>query len=248
MKVIWHLRIQHEFFKNNTCRGIEINILPETVVLLNRKGWIIRPIGWGEWDLITFSGMEPDEKDTISLEITVADSFLNCITDWQDCKPECSYSLELNGREETILFPPIMANNNIKKVRPGIICRINFTPGKQSSYAEELYNDILLRASKLYWEYIFLFRNGKTERNLLLVDTTQHILFGKIETTTFLGKTALSCRSVEKIPLREEPISQLCLQEICTSGKKELFNRLPLPEPGIFVDACEDTIKQIIYI
>lgn len=118
--------------------------------------------------------------------------------------------------------------------------------GMTGEGAEE---DVLLEygVKQFRWEYILVARNGGNGRRLQLEEQSGRLRFEEAEETLVMGMPALRLVSVETVEAREVYGYQLRLVEWMPLGKRLLCKDVAHPRPGVFADAGEGCVRQVIY-
>ena len=103
------------------------------------------------------------------------------------------------------------------------------------------------KVKELRWEYIFIPREGQTERKIELLEASGLLHFSVMERVTESGKQGWRTVTDEKVKLQDKYDYQLRLVEHKALGSRVLNKNVVFPRPGQFIYAAEGCIRQVVY-
>lgn len=249
IKIIWNLRVKHEYYKVFPEKGLSLILSDESQRLLLRRGMIWRYDGGGRWLLFSLDGGhgQPAGEDRVVIDFRVEDKSLSYVTDWDWNLAGACEQLELSESRESIRMNTL--HGSLVPVRPGVCFRLVFLFDKIGEKPLPYETELVFNSFNRQVEYLFLPRDENTERKLMIEDMENTIVFDDPVEIDFMGKKVIRFRSKEKVKMKEFPDYRLRLWEIYPSGKREICRQLPYPDPGnIIGDTYKDILCRLLYI
>lgn len=249
IKIIWSLRLKHEYYKVFPERGLSLILSDESRRLLLRRGMMWRYDGNGRWLLFSLDGDhgQPTEGDRVVIDFRVEDKSLSYVTDWDWNLAGACEQLELSESRAPIMMNSL--HEALVPVHPGVCFRLVFSFDKIRDQSLPYETELVFNSFNRQVEYLFLLRDENTERKLMIEDMENTILFDGPVKVDFMGKKVIRFRSKEKVKMKEFPDYRLRLWEIYPSGKRGIFRQLPYPVPGnIMGDTYKDILCRLLYI
>lgn len=244
-QIIWTLRIKHHYYQNGLCPDVDMFPCPNTRELMNRRGYILRKFNQGEWRLLDILDTGTIADEQYRFHVKMNDNKLIYITAAGMLLPEKAIKIRVNNVNSTTEIPESTSERT--NSRPGIIFEIDLT-------LQDINNDIPatteihIPVAEYFWEYLFIHRYSESKGNLSLQDISNTVIFTKGGETDYQNNKAVLFRSLTKIPCSESYPGNLTLTETIRDRKRELMRQLPFPQPGMFLDAPPDVIRQVLYV
>ena len=121
IKIIWNLRVKHEYYKVFPEKGLSLILSNESQRLLLRRGMMWRYDGGGRWLLFSLDGDhgQPAGEDRVVIDFRVEDKSLSYVTDWDWNLAGACEQLELSESRESIRMNTL--HGSLVPVRPGSV-------------------------------------------------------------------------------------------------------------------------------
>lgn len=242
---IYRLSIEHDYFKDKSCRGISVRIASPGMELMRRRGLLLRQTAVNEWTLLCRSGsagVDP-ETDVLTFDLHLTDPAFPLFTDWQAFEPQKSYSLRLPA-ETPEASEAILQTDGRGSIGAGFCkAELHFTAGMPD-------HDLLrFHARKFCWEYFFIARNGDfTNGSGLALREAKGLLgFTGFEPVEFMGGKAWRTVSEEPVAVCESYGYQLSLQEETARSHIVRLRNVPHPLVGNHLGAPDGVLRQVCY-
>lgn len=240
--VLFTLRIEHGYYRDKKCRDIEVRISRQSErTRMNRK-WIFKQVAVNEWQLFG----QPDdnneaEEEKIELDLILKDHAFAGFTDLPGYCAGCMFEAEINAPDIEIKSGGsslVWRENGLTKQ----IGTIGMKPGPGLRHSV-----LAFFSRRLKWEYIFVARNGKADRKLLLAEITGRLKFGDMEQSDFSGFPVWRCLTQEPVTLHESYDYVLRLFEEKPMGRRLLCRELDFPRLGQYAVENTGLIRQVVY-
>ncbi len=256
-KKVFEICLKHEYFTENICAGIQLNVSALTLILIKRRGLIFRQSGANKWCFVAdCTGGGVDElSDIFTLEMRSTDPAFMYYTDWEGHNPAKTCLLELPCDSSDIDIVPEMNKNQIKRVG-SVICLINLRLSNRmfdlAKEGHEMKQVLVFHNSKKYWEYLFVPRSEIGDKKIKIEETKGLINFEEItqiqlEIFDFLVYRTIS---TTPIPIKECYDYQISLKEVVREAPlmvRTIIRDLTLPRMGLFRSEDPNVIQHISY-
>lgn len=244
-RIIWTLQIKHPYYRNTICQDVDVTPCPHTCELINRHGYFLRKFNVGEWCLLDMQNTGMVTGEQYRFYVHMKDNKLAYITAPGIILPERAIKLKTDNVNNTIEIP----NITFERIdsRPGIIFDIDIRLQDINSDISGT-TEIHLPVTEYFWEYLFIHRYSESKGKLSLQDISNTVNFTEGEEIDYQNNKAVLFRSLTKIPCSESYPGNLTLTETIRDRKRELMRQLPFPQPGMFLDAPPDVIRQVLYV
>lgn len=262
--VIWILKIKHEYFQNDSCRGFVVTPLKRmrtikqinkleaiepifervscTQTLLKRRNMLFKEYKDGEWRLYDMGDNGHIQGDDIyEFDVRLSKKRLMYLTKPSILIPGNPIIVEIEQSEKDIQL--IDESNRIEE-NSDIVIRIQLKLKENAIYKTV----INIQATQMFWEYLFLLRNPEVEKQLVLEELEGKCSFSQAERLEYYGHPAIRFISKEKIGLCELYPYRFQLSEIIRERKRMIIDNVSYPEPGMFPDTPPDVVRSVIYI
>lgn len=244
--VLFHLKLEHEYYSDMSCRDLTVIPTPETYYWIHRRGLLFR-FNLNEGILIGRKEEMFDKGEQLELEIYSTAPYFLIFTDWKK-RPDTMFHLTWDRKSNLISLPSpatsFLPPDRIGKIGHIVIPLTNVDALKEITFT--------FKAKKYYWEYLLIPRAGTSQpetskRKIILNDTTKQIKFRDKKLLEFMGMWVWQYVSEQPISLKNRYDYQLRLLEEMPYGQKVLMKRVAYPLPGQFANTERDFIRQIVY-
>lgn len=251
-RILYRLRIDHDFFNGKKCAAIQCSVLPQGQELLKRRGMIFRQTDVNEWVLLYLS--DPDtENDVLMLNLALADSNFSCYTAWNEFRPSEAYVLNLPHDKKEIDAALLVQQSPIPRRIGQGFCTLHLHLTQKmvndAVAGKPLTNVVHFFSPSVQWEYIFIPRTDDSVNGTLKL----HDETGKIDFTTFkkceiYGQNAWRTQSCSPVPMHQIYGCKLRLL-VQESGKqeRELLSHVDPPSLCRYQSTSSNVMRQIYY-
>lgn len=170
IKIIWSLRLKHEYYKVFPEKGLSLILSDESRRLLLRRGMMWRYDSNGRWLLFSLDGDhgQPAEGDRVVIDFRVEDKSLSYVTDWDWNLAGACEQLELSESRAPIMMNSL--HEALVPVHPGVCFRLVFSFDKIRDQSLPYETELVFNSFNRQVEYLFLPRDENTERKLMIED------------------------------------------------------------------------------
>lgn len=252
--VLYRLKLEHEYYSDKICRGIDVRVEPSTVKLLQCRGIIFKQTAVNEWCLLgdCSMGIPYAKTDKFLFNLYLTDpSFLN-YTKWTDFHPNNLYFLSLPTSHSEFINA-LRKEEGKKKINSGFcIANLQFNCNSFNDQADTSENILSFQTNEVTWEYEFVNRNLMLGSHYKFKLTEEN---AKVEFSAIDEESSYLIRFKSKNPIKmaESYDYHISLRDEKTNAK--LLEEIPFPVPGQFMDFNEntageagvETIRQVCY-
>lgn len=243
----FHLELKHAYYPDGLCRDIAVSVHPDTRQWLARRNVRFHSGKANEWYLTGDTSRLKGEDALLRFSLVCRNPHFLYHTARGGFDSENVFAWYVSPGKAAQLHLPEKVTRTEPQEFPGEIGRVYLALNgnlPQAGYTEA---SVFFSASEQAWEYVFIPRNGNTNRSLSLEERNNKITFTPMKIYEYRGVTGWTCQSETRVALQERYDYQLRLAEITPFGQKTLVSRLPHPVPGRFTDATEGFIREVIY-
>lgn len=245
--LLLQLKLEHDYYPDKRCRAIVLQPTAQCRRWLNN-----RQLVWhgqeAEWNLIGKKEVCFDREESLEIELIAGHEHFFYFTQWSD---ECTgkqFRLQIEDKQTEWPLPSSATtfhpSGQPKKL--GVVTvPLSLLPPPAKERKPQLFT-FTFKAPELYWEYLFIPRNGETRRQVELIDDAGLITFTALQPDVAHGKEGWRCSSEQAIAVRESYPFRLRLIEKTPFGNKTLMRNVASPRVGQFVWK-KGAIHQICY-
>lgn len=243
--ILLALEIEHDYYRDKRCRGMEVRMDRERDrTVLNNK-LVFRQVEVNRWLLLGETGdSDKEQEGRVRLVLRICVPGFTWFTDLPGFCPGMMFGIEiLPGMSQVTI-----AGGGIDWRERGGVGQIGML-AMDLATGTELPREVNLKfySRRLKWEYMFVSRDGKADRQLELTDVSGQLKFGDMEMSDFCGGPAWRCKTDGDVLLQEGYDYVLRLFEVKPMGRKLLCKSLEFPQLGRFVAEDAGVIRQVVY-
>lgn len=251
-RILFRIRISHDYFNKRPCDFLHCILAPEGIILSKRRNLIFRQTAPNEW--IVLYCQEPDPDDFLTFYLYIKDSHFTLCTDWDEFNPSIEYILLLPVHAEVIDISNSIFRKENRKRPGGGFCKIylilNDNIINAAKNGEPKQVELHFKAASVQWEYIFITRREEIDESaqLELTEQSGKIHFSPITSYCYLGQKGWITRSESEIPVcADYPYKLRLTMNNDGKQKRTLIPCVPLPELGRYFDAPKGVLRRICY-
>lgn len=245
LTTFFRLELKQDYYRDSRCRDIGVTVSPDTRQWLARRNVRFHGGNGNEWYLTGDTTRLAGEKTLLRFGLVCRNSHFLYHTNASGTGTKEVFVLQAATGETGRWHIPDDITGTEPQETPGEIGRFYLivnSPGAERTEAT-----VFFSASRQRWEYVFIPRNGNTNRTLSVEERNNKLTFTSMEMGEYGGMQSWKCQSETPVDLYESYDFVLRLTEQTPFGQKTLLSRLPYPVPGRFSDATEGFIREVVY-
>lgn len=218
-KIIFRISLMHDFYKDGKCRAIDVNLTDETRQLFMRRGIHFRPMGTGEWALISLNDWSFDTSDELSLVLEVRDPDFFYYTESSDILKNIS-------RGKIVLPFQVTGTDNMVL---SFQAREVYLGYKFISRTKKEERELQIKSTKTYFTF----------KKVQFIEKENSYYYCSETKIKLKESYDFSLSLTENISLGGD---------LHTTETKVLISGMPFPKPGRIYTDDIDCIQEIVYI
>ncbi len=242
---IFRLELKQAYYCDNLCRDIGVSVPADTRRWLARRNVRFHAGNGNEWYLTGDPSRLAGENTLLRFDLVCRNPHFPYHTSAEVSGAKEIFVLEAVTGETRRWHIPEDIRGTEPREMPGEIGRVYLAVTGPATERTEA--TVFFSTSRQPWEYVFIPRNGHTNRTLSVEERNNKLAFAPVEKYEYGGVPGWKCQSETPVGLYEKYDFQLRLTEQTPFGQKTLVSRLPYPVPGRFSDAARGCIREVVY-